>query len=320
MKTRIATAIALLLMVMLAIYFYNPFILISVIFTICIILNLEWQFFPIRIPNSNVKNINISKIKGYTHKTYTFFVATLAYVCISTALIVLLIKSNNLIGILFFVPSIAILWLISATYSLRAHIGTFSKNKIFFLYNILPLITNVGLILSFIFLLLIFNDTRISILVFILPLIWITDSAAYFIGKLFGKRKLANNISPNKTIEGAVAGVFCSTLLISIIYSFIYPKDSIGIYLFFLILAILSVVGDLFQSRLKREFNIKDSGNILPGHGGLFDRLDGAIPVILFAIFIVFFVPNNYIEFNNSINNLFIQAPHLIQSIIKIIN
>lgn len=121
--------------------------------------------------------------------------------------------------------------------------------------------------------------------------IWIADIAAYFGGKRFGKHKLAPNISPGKTIEGAVCGVVgvIVWILISAHWQFSYAAHlverwglikAIGLAS---LLAIVSIVGDLFESLLKRRAGIKDSSNLLPGHGGVFDRIDAVIAVVPLA-------------------------------------
>jgi phosphatidate cytidylyltransferase len=105
------------------------------------------------------------------------------------------------------------------------------------------------------------------------------DSFAYFSGKLFGKTKFAPSISPNKTWEGVLGGVII-TCLLSVIYLFIVDATSINIVLCIIFIAILSAVsifGDLVESMIKRFAKVKDSGNIIPGHGGFFDRLDALV-------------------------------------------
>ena len=109
-----------------------------------------------------------------------------------------------------------------------------------------------------------------------------SDTAAYFIGKAFGKHKLAPQISPGKTWEGAVAGVF-GGIIIALLFTFSSPWQLPLNYLKAILLgAVISVfgqLGDLVESLLKRSFSVKDSGIIMPGHGGILDRLDS----ILFA-------------------------------------
>ena len=124
----------------------------------------------------------------------------------------------------------------------------------------------------------VFTQNKVLLLVpFIM--IWISDIGAFFIGKKFGKNKLAKNISPGKTIEGALGGFLCNIICASMLAYFF--AVSFYIMLFFAtIITALSIFGDIYQSFLKRQANLKDSGSILPGHGGLFDRLDSFCPTI----------------------------------------
>lgn len=116
-----------------------------------------------------------------------------------------------------------------------------------------------------------------KILIGVFVLIWSNDSFAYLIGKNFGRRKLFERISPNKTIEGFIGGVVCtlafSYLVFRVTQIFDY-KIWLGIAL---VTSIFGTFGDLIQSKLKRQAGVKDSGSIMPGHGGLLDRLDSII-------------------------------------------
>lgn len=110
------------------------------------------------------------------------------------------------------------------------------------------------------------------------------DTGAWFIGRNFGKRKLAPNVSPNKTIEGFLGGVIICSILGSLIFYLLF--DGLGPIIFFVIalLGIVSQIGDLVQSKIKRKFSIKDSSNLIPGHGGMYDRADSLIFMIPFYI------------------------------------
>lgn len=118
-----------------------------------------------------------------------------------------------------------------------------------------------------------------------LVMIWVMDSGAYFSGRRFGKRKLAQYVSPGKTWEGVWGGAFFVLIVAWISLSLLTPELKMPVWLFALSLsaiALYSVVGDLFESVLKRQANLKDSGTILPGHGGILDRIDSllvAVPV-----------------------------------------
>ena len=125
---------------------------------------------------------------------------------------------------------------------------------------------------------------------------WITDSCAYFAGYFFGKHKLAPEISPKKTIEGSIGGIFGVIVIIAayaIVAGHIMNK-SVNIYsaiVIGLIAGIVSQFGDLCASIIKREHNVKDFGNIMPGHGGVMDRFDSLLFVAPTVYYIVKFFP-----------------------------
>ena len=126
-------------------------------------------------------------------------------------------------------------------------------------------------------------------LLYSLMLVWIADSGAYFSGKKFGKNKLAPNVSPGKTLEG-LWGALCATIIYAALAAYYFEVSTGQFFVLLalsLLLTIMSVVGDLYESFLKREAGIKDSGRILPGHGGILDRVDGVLPVM--PLFVVFY-------------------------------
>ena len=123
------------------------------------------------------------------------------------------------------------------------------------------------------------------LLIFIL--IWISDTMSYFFGSYFGKNKMNIIVSPNKTWEGFIGGFFCS--LIFSIFSFEYFQEVYPYWktiLLGIFIPIFGLLGDIYQSKLKRMASVKDSGRILPGHGGLFDRLDSALGVSYISLII----------------------------------
>ncbi len=114
-------------------------------------------------------------------------------------------------------------------------------------------------------------------MIFIFAVVWGTDIAAYFTGRAIGGKKLAPSISPGKTwsgaIGGAVAAVICGALVV-----LSYMKNvSLWIIILAFILSVLSQVGDLFESFIKRRYKVKDSSHLIPGHGGVMDRIDGLV-------------------------------------------
>lgn len=113
-------------------------------------------------------------------------------------------------------------------------------------------------------------------LLFLLLLIWGADSGAYFAGRAYGKRKLAPHVSPGKSWEG-VAGAVATTLLISLVGGILLEIEGValfGLVLLAVVTVAFSIVGDLIESLMKRRVGVKDSGAILPGHGGILDRID----------------------------------------------
>ena len=125
------------------------------------------------------------------------------------------------------------------------------------------------------------------LLLALLATIWIADSAAYFAGKNFGKNKLAPSISPGKTWEGVFGALIAVTIFGAALHLFADVK-SLAVFPSLWAIALLGVIGDLFESMLKRQANLKDSGNILPGHGGILDRVDGLVPSLPIAILMIY--------------------------------
>jgi phosphatidate cytidylyltransferase len=117
----------------------------------------------------------------------------------------------------------------------------------------------------------------IDLLVWSFIVTWATDIGAYFAGRTFGKRKLAPSISPGKTVEGLYGGIVAAALLGAAWV--LWTGLSEPLLLLAPLFAVAAQGGDLFESWMKRQAGIKDSGNWLPGHGGVLDRLDGLVPV-----------------------------------------
>ena len=139
------------------------------------------------------------------------------------------------------------------------------------------------------------HPTFWAILIFGVP--WIADSAAYFVGSAMGKHKLCPKISPKKTIEGAVGGVLFAAfipLLFGFVFKMVYGNLEVNwvvLPIIGIVNALVSILGDLLFSVIKRKCDIKDYGSIMPGHGGLLDRFDSVILCVPFVYFISMYVP-----------------------------
>ena len=131
-------------------------------------------------------------------------------------------------------------------------------------------------------------DNGTSLLMFALVLVWISDTAAYVVGRALGKRKLIPSVSPGKTVAGAVGAVItCAVASWMLVRFVLVPYAQLGLrpihaVLFGIAISVATQLGDLAESLIKREAGVKDSSHIIPGHGGVLDRIDGmlfALPV-----------------------------------------
>lgn len=131
----------------------------------------------------------------------------------------------------------------------------------------------------------------LSTLFFALLIVWITDSGAYLVGRKIGKHKLAPRISPNKTWEGSIGGTVLSVIVSAIyLHFFRQAYDWTLMLIIAFVASVAGQFGDLIESALKRYYNVKDSGKILPGHGGILDRFDSLLIVlpVLFLLGVIF--------------------------------
>ncbi len=147
---------------------------------------------------------------------------------------------------------------------------------------------------SFLCVLLLYRRSALFLLS-ILVIAWLADIGAYFAGRAFGKHKLAPAISPGKTWEGVFGGVAAVLLVAMASMTFSTSADNISLTIFekygwagmiggLVLLVAMSIVGDLLESKLKRRVGFKDSSNLLPGHGGVLDRIDSLIPMLPLAV------------------------------------
>lgn len=168
------------------------------------------------------------------------------------------------------------------------------KNKPFayfseFFFGLIYVAIPFALLASFHFL----NDLQIEdneLLIGFFIILWCNDVFAYLVGSAIGKTKLAVKISPNKTWEGTIGGIILSILSAFIISKYFFSLDVVNWLVLGLLISIFATLGDLLESKFKRQAGIKDSGKIMPGHGGVLDRFDGMIlaaPVVYIYLSIV---------------------------------
>jgi len=129
-------------------------------------------------------------------------------------------------------------------------------------------------------------------MLFVFVLVWAADIGAYFSGRQFGKHKLAPNVSPGKSIEGVIGGLLAA-LLIGLTFKGLVGLDSLSILealVIFMVVVLFSIIGDLSESLFKRSSGVKDSSQLLPGHGGILDRIDSltaAVPIYFAATYFI---------------------------------
>ena len=280
LKKRILSAIVLLSIFLASFFLQNPTYFLLLVFIVSGILFYELG--------------KILKLKGLSLIIYWIFSAApiIFFYFIVIVNINFLDESNqylikvfltNFSIIISFIS--AIFWLIIAPLDiLYGKISSNIKFQIFYGYF---LVTPMVIVTSLVFL----QNKNLLLIPFMM--IWLADIGAYFVGKNFGKNKLAKNISPGKTIEGAVGG-FLANILFAFVLSQLYVEDFGFLFLFAVLVTALSIFGDIYQSFLKRRAKIKDSGVIIPGHGGLLDRLDSFCPTLPLS-YLLFMALNTYL-------------------------
>jgi phosphatidate cytidylyltransferase len=274
LKTRVITALVLLA-VLLPILFLLPAIYIGAFF-LAALLAATWEWSTLLAPQARR--------------------AAWLYVLFCLAIILFLLGMQNASWQFALLLLSVIFWFFVAPFILAK--GTnLSLQKLRPFYVVLGLILLPATWFALVFL----RELGLVFLLTSIALVWVADIGAYFIGKAFGKRKLAIQISPGKSVEGAIGGLVISYgyALLCVIYlpfeSTLFGAWAIrfGWVLMFLMVTVLvafSIFGDLFESQLKRLAGVKDSSHLLPGHGGVLDRVDALIPTMPIAALLAGFV------------------------------
>lgn len=267
LKTRVITALVLLA-VLLPILFLLPQIYIGVFFLVAL-LAAAWEWSRLLAPEA-----------GRAAWIYALF-------CL--VIILFLLGMQNASWQLALLLLAVIFWFFIAPFILAKGMNL-SLEKLRPFYVVLGLIILPATWFALVFL----RELGLIFLLSSIALVWVADIGAYFVGKAFGKHKLAMQISPGKSIEGAIGGlVLCYVYAFLCVYFLPFESTLFGAWairfgwvLMFLMVTVLtafSIFGDLFESQLKRLAGVKDSSHLLPGHGGVLDRVDALIPAMPIA-------------------------------------
>ena len=234
----------------------------------------------------------------YSKESYIVLISLFGFISIREFLN--LLKFNNIIIYMLFIGLIYlpfssldssvlidVLLVLSISGSIQLLVNLFIKKKNYPSNTIQKIDISIRyLLLSFAFLLLlpfINGGYEVSVILSLIIFIWVNDSFAFFVGKNLGKRKLFESVSPKKTIEGFLGGVFFTLITAFLVSYFCDFLSLTNLIVISLIASILGTIGDLVESKFKRQANTKDSGTIMPGHGGILDRLDSLLFVAPFV-------------------------------------
>ena len=186
-----------------------------------------------------------------------------------------------------FLPIIlSFLLIIFSTLSRKPSRRVISYFSISLMYLVVPMIFAIALHIYEI-------SKDISGLLLLLATLWINDTMAYIFGSLIGKHKMIERISPGKTWEGFFGGLIFTMATILIINQIFFDLDMISLGIIVLVIVLSGTIGDLLESKLKREAGVKDSGTVIPGHGGVLDRIDSLLVAAPFTV--VALIINNII-------------------------
>jgi len=274
LKTRVITALVLLA-VLLPILFLLPPIYIGIFFLLAV-LAAAWEWSRLLTPES-------------TRSAWLY-----ALFCLGIILFLLGMQNPSWQFALLLLA--VIFWFFIAPFIL-------AKGMNLSLQRLRPFYVVLGLILlpATWFALVFLRELGLVFLLSSIALVWVADIGAYFVGKAFGKRKLAVQISPGKSVEGAIGGLLlCYGYAFLCVFFLPFESSLFGawairfgwapMFLMVTVLVVFSIFGDLFESQLKRLAGVKDSSHLLPGHGGVLDRVDALIPTMPIAALLAGFV------------------------------
>lgn len=257
MFKRIASSVALLPLLILIIYLRGTVLDVSVMVVTCIGLFELFRAFE----NKGVKPMfKLSLISVFAIFLGIFMNWPAVYFLFVVSLFTLILMLINLFG-------------------KSEHIQDIAYTALGFIYIVIP----------FVHITLINRLDSLFLLIYVFILAWVSDTFAYFFGRAFGKHKLLPSVSPNKTVEGFVAGVVCTTIVSMTYAYFVDPKFFWYALPLGLFGSMAGTVGDLIASKIKRVMDIKDYGKLIPGHGGVLDRFDSIMltaPVVYYIAYL----------------------------------
>jgi phosphatidate cytidylyltransferase len=267
LKTRVITALVLLA-VLLPILFLLPPVYVGAFFLVAL-LAAAWEWSRLLFPQASR--------------------AAWLYALFCLLIILLLLGMQNTAWQFSLLLLTVIFWFFIAPFLLARGMNL-SLPKLRPFYVVLGLILLPATWFALIFL----RELGLVFLLSTMALVWVADIGAYFVGKAFGKRKLAVQISPGKSVEGAIGGlVLCYVYALVCVFCLPFEATLFGTWairfgwvpmlLMVTVLTAFSIFGDLFESQLKRLAGVKDSSHLLPGHGGVLDRVDALIPAMPIA-------------------------------------
>lgn len=289
MKERIITALGLAFVVLVCMFLTtSPMAMFALLSITAMIAGYEWYKL---MPKTPIK-------EGMSLATYTrkeqnnryLYAVVVVWVSILLMTLALMMRAEMFIVMKYILALISIFWFFSI-YWVKQYPAQDQQWYNKGLYSLGCILISVGIFAVF-FLWLISPWW----LMYLFLLVWGADTGAYFVGRKFGKTKLSPNVSPNKTIEGLIGGILTTIaiIIITFITEDVFQFITLNLVQWCVLLvisiisAVLSVQGDLFESMVKRRAGIKDSGRILPGHGGVLDRIDSlmaAAPVFLLGLY-----------------------------------
>ena len=267
LKTRIITAIVLLA-ALLPILFFLPPVYIGAFFLVAVLAG-AWEWSRLLAPEA------------------TFAPWLYATFCLVIIFVLLTLQDVTWQFSILFLA--VIFWFFIAPFMLAKGMN-FTLQKLRPFYIVLGLILFPATWFAIVFL----RELGLVFLLSTIALVWVADIGAYFVGRTFGKRKLAVQISPGKSVEGALGGlVLCYGYALACVFFLPFESTLFGAWairfgwvpmlLVVSLLTTFSIFGDLFESQLKRLAGVKDSSQLLPGHGGVLDRIDALIPTMPIA-------------------------------------